>query len=272
MDKGSGNADQNTARLLLLLGGLLIGLAASLPMGAAWPEAMRPPVGVCLFGTEANPFERIWIRGRVFSLPCLPTFLFLRPAVWLSFLGAGLVFGLIARERAGGGSRGLPAALGGLSLLMLSYLGMVFVPRLTALEMPLVLSNGIAEPFALMIFGIVFPFALAIGLALRPPGVLWRAFAAAAATGLCYWLVLWFLLGPAVRIWSPDPAALPFAHRLPAPGNGMGPMMRSILVANLVAGTIGGWVTLAFLTFRRSAARQRGEGQVLIPEHSANQL
>jgi hypothetical protein len=265
MDNASGSADRNAARpvLLLLLGGLLIGLAASLPLAVGWPDAMRPSVGVCLFGTEAEPFERIWIRGRIIPLPCLPTFLFTRPAVWGGFLGAGVLFGLIARERAGRGSRGLAAALGGLSLLLLSYLGMVFVPRLTALALPPVLSNGVAEPFALMIFGIVFPLALAIGLALRTPGVLWRAFAAAAATALCYWLVIWFFLGPAVRIWDPDPAPPPFAHRLPAPGNGMGPMMTTVLVANLVAGTIGGWVTLALLTFRRSPVRGRREGQVL---------
>ena len=265
--------DQNAKRLaLLLLGGLLIGLAASLSLAVAWPNAMRPPVGVCLFGTEANPMERIWVKGRIIPLPCMPTFLFIQPAVLVSFLGAGIVFGLIAYELTQRGSRWVPAVLSAFCLILLSYLGTLFVPRIRAPELPLPFSSGVAEPFALMIFGISFIFALALGLALRTPGFLWRALVDAAVTALCHWLVIWLLLGRAVMIWTQDPTTPPLADGLPALGNGMGRMMMTILIGNLVSGTIGGWVTLALLTARRSPVRERIQDQHLIPEEAGAEL
>jgi hypothetical protein len=234
--------------VLLLLGGLLIGLATSLPLAVVWPDAMEPPFGVCLFGTEANPQERIWLDGTIIPLPCMPTFLFVRPAVLVGFLGAGAVFGLIARRLAGGGSSVLLAVLCSFSLLILSFLGAWLVPRLTSQELSPFLSSGVAGPFAAMIFGIVFPFALLVGLMLRTPGSLWRAFLAAAATALCYWTVMWLLLGQAP---ASDAGAASLAARLPKLGNGMGPMMTTVLVGNLIAGTMGGWVTLALQIVRR---------------------
>ncbi|HET9587583.1 MAG TPA: hypothetical protein VFO91_02230 [Anaerolineales bacterium] len=266
MDDRAQTRDKKAERLvLLLLGGLLIGLATSLPLAVAWPDAMRPPVAICLFGTETNPMERIWVRGRIIPLPCMPTFLFMQPAVWVSFLGAGCVFGLIARNMAERGSRRLLAALGGLSFFLLGYLGTLFVPRIPIPELPLPFSGGVAESFAIMIFGISFVFALVLGLALRPPGLLWRPFVAAAATAVSYWFVTWLLLGRAVTIWTQDPTTAPLAHSLPALGNGMGPMMTTILLANLVAGTIGGCITLALLAVRRSPDREQSEAQRLIP-------
>ena len=54
-DNPTSKADRKANRLiLLLLGGLLIGLATSLPLAVGWQDAMRPPVGICLSGTEAN--------------------------------------------------------------------------------------------------------------------------------------------------------------------------------------------------------------------------
>jgi hypothetical protein len=240
--------DRRLKRLpLMLLGGLLIGLATSLPLAVGWVAASDPPVGVCLFGTEANPEERVWFRGRIFPLPCLPTFLFIQPAVAGGFLGAGIAFGLIAHRLAGRGSGALAAGLGGATLFLLSYLGMWAVPGIPAPEMPLLLSSGVAEPFAFLTFGIAFVIALALCLALRTPGFLWRALVAAAATGSSHWLVTWLLLGHAVMLWTHDPTSPPLADSLPALSNGMGPMMGTILLANLVAGTIGGWVTLRLL-------------------------
>ena len=61
-------------------------------------------------------------------------------------------------------------------------------------------------------------------------------------TAACYWLVLWLLLGNA------DTVSPPLAYRLPDLGNGMGPMMKTLLIGNLIAGTTGGWVTLALST------------------------
>lgn len=247
--------DRNMGRALPILGGLLVGLAASLPLALAWPEAMRPPVGICLFGTEANPAERIWLDGLILPLPCMPTFLFMRPPVWFSFLGAGVVFGLIAHRLAGSGSRGLLAAVGGVLFLGLSYLGVLFVPRMPSLELPGFLSSGVAEPFALMIFAISLLFALAFGLALHTSGWFWRALLAATLTALCYWFVMWFLLGRGVMLWSHDPTTPPFAHSLPDLGNGMGAMMKTTLISNLIAGTVGGWGTLLLLTGRQLISR-----------------
>jgi hypothetical protein len=132
-------------------------------------------------------------------------------------------------------------------LLILSYLGMLFVSRIPNLELPLLLSRGVAEPIALMTFGIAFVFAFALGL--HTPGFVWRALVAALVTGGCYWFVMWFLLGHSAMIWNPDPTP-PFAHRLPDLGNGMGPMMKTVLISNLIAGAIGGWATLFLLEAR----------------------
>jgi hypothetical protein len=259
--------------LLLYLGGLLIGLATSLPLAVGWPDAMHPQMGVCLFGTEANPMERIWIRGRIFPLPCMPTFLFAQPAVGGSLVGAGIVFGLLAYELAGRspssgrGARVLAAALGGSCLLILSYLGMLFVPRLSGLEPLFALPSSVAQPFALMAFGIASVFAFALGLALRTPGVVWRALVAAMATALAHGAVTWLLLDRAMTLQTHDPAALTLSHSLPALGNGMGRMMTTILISNLVGGTIGGCVTLWAVTGQRSPARERREGQRPVTEH-----
>ena len=268
-DDPTSKADQKVNRLILLfLGGLLIGLGTSLPLAVGWQDAMRPPVGICLSGTEANPMERIWVRGRIFPLPCGPTFLFVQPAVGGSFVGAGIVFGLLAHQLAGRssarGSKVLAAVLGGSCLLLLSYLGMLFVVRIPEFELPPSFSHGVAEPFALMIFGIVFVFAFALGLALRTPGFVWRALIAAGVTALFHWAVTWLLLDRAVTLQIHDPAVLPLADSLPDLGNGMGRMMMTILSSNLVAGTIGGSVTLWLVTGQRLPAREHGEGQLPI--------
>ena len=256
----------------MLLGGLLIGLATSLPLAVGWHDAVRPPVGVCLFGTEENPFERIWFRGWVFPLPCLPTLLFVQPAVWGSFLGAGIVFGLLAHDLAGAssarGARLRLAALGGACLLILSILGTLVVSRIPGPALPLPFSSPAGVPFAVMVFGVSFVFALVLGIALRRRGWLWRAFLAAAVTALAYWLVIELFLGRAVMIWIHDAVAPPLAHSLPLLGNGMGPMMKTVLIGNLVAGTIGGWLTLGLLTSRGSATRERREGQDLVAENA----
>jgi hypothetical protein len=256
MDDRSGTERHRANRLvLLLLGGWLIGLTASLPLAVAWPHAMSAPADACLHGSETNPIDRIRLAGIVLPLPCMPTILFIQPPMWGGFLGAGIVFGLIAgklaESRSGRDSQRLLAALGGFSLLVMSYLGSLLVPRISGLAVSRILSNGVAEPFALMIFGISFVFALALGLALRTPGLLWRALVSAAATAACHWFVIWVLLGDPAMIWGQDTATAPLAHSLPHLGNEMGPMLRTMLISNLISGTIGGYVTLALLTVRR---------------------
>ena len=241
-------------RTLLLLGGLLIGLATSLPFTMIWPEIRDAPVRNCLSGSETNPVEAIRFAGLILPLPCTVTLLFLQPVVWVSFLAAGTGFGLIARRLAARGSVRRLATLGGFSFLVLGYLGWMFVPRIRVPELPLFLASGVAEPFAVMVFLVAVSFALVLILELRPSGWLWRALTAAAVTAACHWLVMWFLLGHASMIWTQDPATPPFADQLPELGSGLGPMMTSTMNGNLVAGTVGGYVTLALLSYsgRRS--------------------
>src|SRR5215211_4862451 len=120
-DAPSEREDHKAKRLaLLLLGGLLIGLAASLPLAAIWPDVNIPAASDCLIQGTTNPVERIRLAGRVLPLPCMPTLIFIKPAVWGGFLGAGLIFGLIAQQLAGRGSKVLLAALAGFSFLILS--------------------------------------------------------------------------------------------------------------------------------------------------------
>jgi hypothetical protein len=243
---------------LLMLGGLLIGLAASLPLAAIWPDVSIPPASDCLIQGATNPVERIRLAGKVLPLPCMPTLIFIQPAVCGGFLGAGLVFGLIAHQLAGRGSKLLLSALGGFSFLFLSFLGSLAVPRIAGPDLALPLSSGVAEPFAIMTFGIAFLFALSMGLALRTPGILWRALVIAAAAGLCQWLVMWLLLGRSVMIWTHDPTTPPLADSLPRLGNEMGPMLTTTMIGNLISGTIGGWVTLALLAARLPAGDEKG--------------
>ena len=249
----TGTHDSRRMRLsLILLGGLLIGLAASLPLGIALPYPDLPPAGSCIYGTGTNPVERIRLAGVLLPLPCMPTFMFIQPVVWGSFLAAEAVFGLIAYRLAGRGSQILAALLGGFSFLVASFIGSQVVTRLPAPELPVFFSSSTADPFAIMVFGLSLTFALAIGLALRTRGLLWRAFAAATLTAMCYWLVAWILLGHAVMIWSHDATTPPLVHNLPDFGRPIGPMMKTTLISNLIAGMFGGWVTLILLTVRRA--------------------
>lgn len=236
--------------LFILLGGLLIGLAASLPLAVVWPYPNPPPESVCIFGGE-----KIRLGGVTLPFHCIATFMFVKPLVWCSFLSAGGLFGLLAHKLSSQGSRILVALVGSLSFLLASFIGGQVVDTLPNADipspfpdMPILFFASTAIPFAIMSFGVSLAFALAIGLGLRTRGLLWRALVAAIVTAICYWLVAWILLGHAVMLFSHDPTTPPLADSLPELGRPMGPMMKTTLISNLIAGTIGGSTILFLFT------------------------
>jgi hypothetical protein len=230
--------------VLILLGGLLIGFAASLPLAVSWPF----PNGL------SGCFDDIFLlrlAGKFFALPCMPTSLFVQPLVWSSFIAAGALFGLLARQLAVTGSRIFVAATGGISFFVTVYLGAQVVTRLPNPELPIQLESSFGFPFAIMSFGVSFLFALAIGLTLHTSGWLWKAFAAALVTGICYWLVVWILHGHAIMLLNQDATTRPLADSLPSFGRLLGPMTKTVVISNFIAGTIGGWTTLVLLSKHR---------------------
>ena len=225
--------------LLIGMGGLLIGIAASFPLAVIL--AYSNPISRCI-----DNFILIRFGAKFHLLPCMPTVIWIRPLVWGSFLTAGALFGLTAHDLVRVGSRILVAIVGGGLFLVASFFGAEIVPRLPSPELPILFESSTAFPFAMMSFGVSFIFALAIGLALRTRGILWRALIAGTVTGICYWLVAWILFGHAVMLFSHDVTTPPLALSLPEMGR-LGPMMKTTLISNFIAGTIGGSATLYLL-------------------------
>lgn len=245
--------------LLILLGGLLIGLAASLPLAVVWPYPHAPPPSICV-----DNGEKIRFVGIVFPFHCIPAFMFVRPLVWGSFLAAGAFFGPLAYKLTGHGSRILAVAVGGFSFLIASFIGSQVVDRLPRAllhpmdELPILFLSSTGPEFSIMSFGVSLAFALAIGLALRTRGLLWRALTAAVTTAICYWLAVWILLGHAPMLFTHDPTMPPLADSLPELGRPMGPMMKTTLISNFIAGTIGGSTILFLFTVpSRAVAKLR---------------
>jgi hypothetical protein len=230
---------------MILLGGLLIGLAAGLTLAVVWPYPPLPESTICVYHGR-----QIHLGNMMFPERCLPTFMFFQPLVWGSFLTAGALFGLLAHKLTGRGSRIPVVAVGGFSFLLASFVGGEVVATIPTPELPIFFSGSTADPFAIMVFGLSLTFALAIALALRTRGLLWRALAAAAVTAICYWLVAWLLFGHGNMLWNPDPTITPLINSLSELGRPMGPMMKTTFISNFIAGTIGGWATLVLLTTR----------------------
>jgi len=241
---------------LILVGGLLIGLTASLPLAIVWPYPVPPPAALCV-----NAGAAIRLFGIVLPLGCPPVYMFLQPLVWGSWIATGALVGLIAHRLAGRGSRILVAALGGFSFLVAGFIGSQVVDTLPNVDIlpnmdrfPIMFLSDIGIPFAIMTFGVSLTFALAVGLALRVRGLLWRAFLAAVVTGICYYVVTWILMGHAVMLVTQDPTTPPLADSLPAFGRPMGPMIKTVTLSNLIAGTVGGWAILILVRGARTAA------------------
>jgi hypothetical protein len=237
--------------LMILLGGLLIGLAASVPLAMVWPYPTPPPESICLYGGLKTR-----LGGITFPFHCSAAVMFVQPLVWCSFLIGGGIFGLIAHKLVGRGSRNLVVGLGALSFFIASFAGSQVVDRLPRAlvlpisEIPVLFASSIEPEFSIMSFGVSLTFALAIGLALRTRGLLWRALLAATVTAICYWLVAWVLFGNANTLWNHELTLPPLVENLPALGRPMGPFMKTVLIGNFIARTSGGWATLVLLTTR----------------------
>jgi hypothetical protein len=224
--------------LLILLGGLLIGLTASLPLAVVWPYPKPLPESICVYGGE-----KIRLGSLTLPFHCMVTFMFIQPLVWCSFLVSGALFGLLAQILVGSGSRIRVAAVGGGTFLVAAFVGGQVVDILPNPDTHFFVS-GVAPPFAIMSFIVSFTFVLAIGLVLSIRGLAWRAIVVAVATALSYFLTAWFLYG--FNFAALGPGHEPLAGLLHETWRPMGPMMKTILISNFVAGTIGG-STLLFL-------------------------
>jgi hypothetical protein len=242
----TGSHDSKRVRLLLIcIGGLLIGIAASFPLGIVWPFPPYPePLTPQLC---PNGGEQIRVGGVIFPFFCASAYMFIQPLVWGSFLLAGALFGLIAQRLAGRGSAALAALTGGVILLVAAFFGGQWVDRIPNPSIPPFEESEIARRFSFMVFGISLLFAAAIGLVLRTPGLWWRAPAAATVTAVTYLLV-------AVSLYRDAPT--PLMDFFPAVERPMGNMMKTVLTSNLLAGTIGGWMILILL--KREIKRKDG--------------
>jgi hypothetical protein len=229
-----------------------------------------PNINFCVNGGEGTYFGAMILSFRVhFTLPlqfnCLAIFLFAKPLMWLSFFVAGAVFGLFAFRLVENGSPTRAALYGGVAFLVASFIGSNMVPGLPNPDLfPLPFSSAFGIPFAIMSFVIAFIVAITLGLVLRTHGLLWRALVAAAVTGICYWLVVWILHDHFVMLWTHDATTPPLVDSVPDAWRPMGPMIKTIIISNFIAGTIGGWATLALLTIpRRPTQRAVDSGDSL---------
>src|ERR1043165_9063847 len=89
-DQTATRASRWKRRSLILPGGLLIGLAASLPLAVVLPYPSMPNINFCVNGGEGTYFGAMILSFRVhFTLPvqfsCLAIVLFAKPLMWLSF-------------------------------------------------------------------------------------------------------------------------------------------------------------------------------------------
>gem|GEM_PF-5521214 len=220
--------------LPICLGGLLIGLMASFPLGVVWPYPIPPSATVCMNGSE-----QIRLYGLTLPFHCMVTFMFTQPLVWSSYLIAGGLFGLLAHSLTQRGSRIFLAGVGAIGFLFAGLVGSQFGDRLR-------LPGGIALHFAVTSFLVSFTFGIAIGLSLRTQGLFWRAIVGGVVTALAYFFTALVLYG------STQSTAV--AKSLSVIWRPIGPMMVTVLISNLVAGTIGGASILFLFTSPPGAA------------------
>jgi hypothetical protein len=225
--------------LLIFLGGLLIGIVASLPLGISWPYPVPPSLSICV-----NEGEYIRLGGIRFPFHCMAAYLFIQPLMLSSFLAAGALFGFIAQRLADRGSPGLAALIGGVTLFIAAFSGAQMVDRLPLPPNLPILQPSIAQPFAMVVFLISFIFTLAIGWVLHTPRLIWRALIAATVSGLTYMFI-------AYALYHTGPT--PLAQLLPTAGRPMGNMMKTVVTSNLIAGTVGGWTILLLLSGSNTA-------------------
>ena len=150
--------------LLIFVGGLLIGFAASFPLAIIWPYPVPPSLSVCV-----NGGEQIRLGGIRFPFHCMAAYMFIQPLVLSGFLAAGALFGLIAQRLTDRGSHGMAALIGGVTLFVAVFSGAQMVDRLPLPPNLPFLQPSIAQPFTISVFMISFVFTLAIGLVLHTP-------------------------------------------------------------------------------------------------------
>lgn len=227
--------------LLILLGGLLIGLAASIPLALIWPYPVPPSLEVCVDGGE-----QIRLGGTlVLPFHCMAAYMFIQPLVWGSFLVAGALFGFIAQRLANEGSPWLAALVASVTLFVAAFSGAQMVDRLPLPPNLPFLQPSIAQPFAIIVSMISLVFTLVLGFVLHIRHLLPRALIVAMVSGLTY-----MVIGYSLYHTGPTP----FAELLPTPGRPLGNMMKTVAVSNLIAGTVGGW-TILLLLRRADGAR-----------------
>ncbi|MGE5072364.1 MAG: hypothetical protein ACM3MF_02970 [Anaerolineae bacterium] len=238
----------------------MIGLSSSLPLAAAWPFPTGLSESECTGDGQsayfATQFSSWMPHIRLPVAPsCVSLHVFVQPVVWAGLIGAGIVFVLLAQRLTAYRANAWAAVPGGLVLLVAAYIGSELVPRIPNPDffLPVFLMSGLAEPFATMVFGIALVFAITVGVTVRVRSVLWKALAAALITGLCYWLASWVLHGHLIMLWTHDPASPPIVNGLAGIGRPMGPMIKTVVISNFIAGTVGGAATLWLLGMKNGS-------------------